>query len=251
MSRLFLTLIAGLCITIFLAPVRGDDAAAQASFQSRMRDTLRNTMQQLSDAQGQLAAAQAAQAQGEKDKADLQAKLDVANTELKDQTQKSAADKDTSDKSMATLNAQVAAETKQIGVLDGAIAQWKAAYNQVLLLAKNTEDARLKLAAAKAQLERTVDDREVKNAELYKTGMVILDRYEKYGLGEALTAKEPFIGTTRVQMQTFVQDYQDKLMDERVSPGQPVSTPPPKKSAAAASEVKTAQNSAQKSSTTP
>ena len=223
--------------------VRADDASAQASFQSRMRDQLRNTMQQLSDAQNQLATAQAAQAQDEKDKADLQTKLDAANTKLKDMAQQSATDKDTSDKSIAGLNAQLTAETKQIGALDGAIAQWKAAYNQVLLLAKNTEDARAKLAGQRAMLERLVDDREVKNAELYKTGMEILDRYEHFGLGEALEAKEPFIGTTRVRMQTFVQDYQDKLMDERVSPGQPVSTPPPRKDPAP-SGIKTAQTSA-------
>ena len=68
------------------------------------------------------------------------------------------------------MNDQIAAQTKQIGQLNDALAQWKVAYNQAAQLAKNTEEARAKLAGEKILLERLVDDRELKNAELYNTG---------------------------------------------------------------------------------
>jgi hypothetical protein len=45
-----------------------------------------------------------------------------------------------------------------------------------------------------------------------------LDRYEKFGLGDALTAREPFVGLTKVKFQNLVQDYQDKLSDQKVKP---------------------------------
>jgi len=37
-------------------------------------------------------------------------------------------------------------------------------------------------------------------------------------LGEAIGAKEPFVGTTRVKLETYVQDFQDKLTDQKIKP---------------------------------
>jgi chromosome segregation ATPase len=240
----FITLV---LLALLPLAVKADDAA-NAAFQTKMRDTLRATMQQLNDAQNQLATAQAAQAQSDKDKADLQAKLDAANAQLKTLADQSAADRDTAKKSIEALNNQVATQTKQSAALNDALNQWKAAYTQMAAQAKSTEEARAKLAGEKILLERLVDDRELKNAELYNTATEILTRYEKFSIGDAISAKEPFIGITRVKLQTLVQDYQDKLLDQRISPGQPVSTPPPpaaktaEKSAPARPQVKTAQN---------
>ena len=62
---------------------------------------------------------------------------------------------------------------------------------------------------------RKVDDREAKNYELFKLANEILTRYEKFGLGEALTAREPFTGLTRVKLENLVQDYQDTLSQQR------------------------------------
>jgi hypothetical protein len=53
---------------------------------------------------------------------------------------------------------------------------------------------------------------------LFKTANEILTRYEKFALGEALLAKEPFTGIARVKLESQVQDYQDKIADERVKP---------------------------------
>ena len=72
------------------------------------------------------------------------------------------------------------------------------------------------LAADAIVLTRTVADQKTKNAEMYKLGRDILLRYEKFGLGEALGAREPFVGTTRVKLESFVQDFQDKLTDQKI-----------------------------------
>ena len=70
-------------------------------------------------------------------------------------------------------------------------------------------------------LQRRIDDQQMKNAEMYKIAKEILSRYEKFGLGTALTAREPFVGTTKVKLQTLVQDFADKLADQRLKPQAP------------------------------
>ncbi len=75
-----------------------------------------------------------------------------------------------------------------------------------------------KLANDVVLLKRQVADRETKNLALFKLGNEILTRYEKFGLGEALLAREPFTGITRTKLETLVQDYSDKLADQRIKP---------------------------------
>ena len=63
-----------------------------------------------------------------------------------------------------------------------------------------------------------MDDLETKNTNLFQIGSEILTRYEKFGLGEALAAKEPFVGTTRVKLENQVQGYEDKLLNQKSTP---------------------------------
>ena len=74
----------------------------------------------------------------------------------------------------------------------------------------------MKLAGESIVLKRKLEDRERKNAELFKLGNEILTRYEKFGLGDALAAREPFTGLARVKLENLVQDYQDKIADQKV-----------------------------------
>ena len=209
---------------IAFSPARADDAA-QATTESRLRDALRSTMQQLEDAQGQVVTLQATQAQSDKDNADLKAKVDALNAQISAITKQSADDKAASDKAIADLKSLNGDLTTQIGKLNDALAAWEKDDKQYVQLAKDKEAARAQLAVQVVLLQRTIDDRETKNLALYNLGNEILTRYEKFSLGDALGAKEPFTGLTRVKLQEYVQDYKDKISDQRVSPGEPPSTP--------------------------
>jgi chromosome segregation ATPase len=218
---------------------RADDTA-QATTESRLRDALRSTMQQVQDAQGQVATLQAAQAQSDKDNADLKTKIDALNAQITTLTQQSADDKAASDKALADLKSQNAGLTAQIAKLNDAIASWEKDDKQYVQLAKDKEAARAQLAVQVILLQRTIDDRETKNLQLFLLANEILTRYEKYGLGEALEAKEPFTGLTRVKLQELVQDYQDKISDQRVTPGEPPpAEPEPAPSPATSAKKKT------------
>jgi hypothetical protein len=84
--------------------------------------------------------------------------------------------------------------------------------------AADTEHA--KLASQIILLQRQLDDAITKNLALFKLGNEILTRYEHFGLGDALSAKEPFTQLTKVKLENFVQEYQDKLSDQKVKPTQ-------------------------------
>lgn len=222
-----LTTLLALVLLMTLPPgvSRADDQAATT--ETRLREALKNTMLQLRDAQNQVVTLQAAQTQSDKDNADLKAKVDELGNQISSITKQSADDKAASDKTISELKKQATDLTGQVTRLDESLKQWKEAYNQASQLATAKEAARVQLAAENAALQRTVDDREIKNLELFKTGNEILTRYEKFSLGDAIGAKEPFVGIARVKLQTLVQDYQGKLLDERVTHGQPVTTPAP------------------------
>lgn len=226
MSRNLFFLLSVVVLTL-LSPsaVRADDAA-QATTESRLRDALRSTMLQLRDAQGQVATLQASQAQSDKDNADLKAKVDTLTAQIASLNKQSADDKAASDKTIADLKFQKADLTAQIAKLNDALAAWEKDDKQYAQLAKDKEAARAQLSAQVIMLQRVVDDRETKNLALFNLGNEILTRYERFSLGDALGAKEPFTGISRVKLQELVQDYKDKISDQRVIPGQAPTTPP-------------------------
>jgi hypothetical protein len=51
---------------------------------------------------------------------------------------------------------------------------------------------------------------------MHKIGMGILDRYEKFGLGDAILAREPFTAVQRVKFQNLIQDFSEELSDARI-----------------------------------
>jgi len=226
MTTSFLRSIAVVLLLLLAPRVSPADDAAPSTTESRLREALRNTMLQLRDAQNQIVTLQVAQAQSDKDNADLKAKVDAQDGQIKTLTDQAAADKAASDKTVADLNTQVTDLTGQTGRLNDALKQWKDAYNQVSQLETAKEAERVKFAIQAAELQRLVDDRETKNFALYKLGSEILTRYEQFSLGEALSAKEPFVGVTRVKLENLVQDYKGKLLDQAVTSGQPLPPAP-------------------------
>jgi len=202
---------------LLLAIVAGAAHAADVTpAEARLRDALRGATQQLRAAQDQVAELQAAQAATDKEKEGLQGQIKAAADQLAELSQKSAADKAASDKTIAGLNAEVSDQAGKIVQGSEALEKWKAAYNQAAEIARAKEAARAKLAEQLVLAQRVIADRETQNLTLYKIGSEILTRYEKFSLGEALSAKEPFVGTARVRLENQIQDYEDKLADQKI-----------------------------------
>ena len=180
----------------------------------KMREAVRNTMIQLRNADAKLATSQAAEADDEAKIKDLQAQLE--NLIKKSSTEKRAAS-DTID----DLNSKLVIGEMQITHLSESLAKWKFGYAKLAAYAKQTEGKRAELASKIILLDRRIADQQVKNAEMYRLGNEVLDRYAQFGLGTAIAAREPFVGITKVKFQNLVQDYQNKLTDQTIKHDDP------------------------------
>lgn len=209
MSRnLRFLIIPGLISVLFSATLEAADPNAA---ETRLREALRSTMLQLRDAQNQVAALQTSQAESDQKNKELTAQVQTL-------TKQSAADKDTDDKAISGLKSKLANLETQIAKLKEALEKSEGDYKQAAEVARSKETERAKLADDAIKLQRIVADQQTRNAAMFKLGNEILARYEKFGLGDALTAREPFIGTTRVKFENLMQDYQDKLTDQKIKP---------------------------------
>ncbi len=189
------------------ANAQGDLAAENA----KLREALRNTTLQMRSSQEEAAIATAAKEQADAENVRLNEKLEeVMSARIKEQDEGTARANE--------LEKELATVRDNADALNVNLAKWRNAYEEAAKIAREKEAARIKAETKAAALEVTVLNLQRSNNELYQTGKDILDRYEKFGLGTALTAREPFVGTTRVRMQNLVQDFSDKLDDQRTEP---------------------------------
>jgi chromosome segregation ATPase len=206
-----------LTLLALLALVPALHAAPEADPAAKMREQLKSVMLQLRASQTETANAQTAAATADAKAKDLEAqvaKLTKQNETLVNQANK---DKARAEQDTARLNEKIADREKRIVEYNEALAKWKDGYQKAAAVARTKEDERATLASEAIVLKRTIADRESKNIALFNTSMEILDRFEKYALGKALSAREPFISTSRVKVENLVQDYKDKVIDNRVA----------------------------------
>ena len=112
-------------------------------------------------------------------------------------------------------------------------------------LARKTEAERARLAGENIQLKRTVADQRTRNAKMHEIGTEILSRYEKFGLGTAITAREPFVGITRARLEALAEDYGGQLAAQDIrmdgtspKPAAPATTAPNDRPSATPSSAK-------------
>ena len=189
-----------LCLLLLVPGVsRADDA--------KVKEMLRELTLRLRTAETEQATLQGEKAQLEQEKKAIADQVEALNKQA-------VADKATID----TLTAKTAEQDTTINQTKDALAKWKAAYDQINAAAQKLKTERDKAAGEDIIDKRTIADRETKNLELYRLANEILTRYEKFGLGDALAAREPFVGITRTKLETQVQDYSDKIADAKVQP---------------------------------
>ena len=196
---------------IALLPISAFCAGEADNGEARLRETLRGTMLQLRTAQTDLASAQAAQAAQAEENKSLKEQLALVK-------KNGAEDRLVAEKRSEELKTKLAEQSGEIARYKEASEQWKIEYEKMAVTVQTTEAKRVQLFSDSIALERQVADFRAKNAALYRLGKEILGRYEKLGLGEQFLAREPFVGRTRVALENLIQDYDDKLVDQRAKP---------------------------------
>ena len=202
-------LISGLAILSLLATAVPSVYSAEEDPTAKFREALKNTMLKLRDAQGQLANAQAATIAAESKVEDLTSK----NKEL---TKDLVSERNAASTQISDLNKKISVRDDSISELQASLANWKKSYEDVTKLAAQRENQRAIFEAKSIKLERQVEDQQFRNIQMHKIGMGILDRYEKFGLGDAILAREPFTAVQRVKFQNLIQDFSEELSDARI-----------------------------------
>jgi chromosome segregation ATPase len=196
-------------------PLQAAEEAADPT--TKLREQLRAVMLQLRTAQTETANAQAEKIAAEQKFTTLEEEaktLRAGNAKLNKQI---LTDKATADKTTADLEGKIADRDKKLVQYNEALEKWKGGYQKAAEIARTKEAERAKLADEVIVNKRDIADLQRKNIALFNTANEILDRYEGYALGKALSAREPFIGTTRVKVENLVQGYKDQILNNRIA----------------------------------
>ncbi len=247
-----------LLLTLALFVVANVAFAQQAQpnpAEAKLREGLRNTMLQLRTMQGERDQLIVEKTTLEAEKKDLAEKLEAL-------TKQAAANQDAAQKSVAALEAKVAVRETEAAQLGASLEKWQASQKQAAALAAKKESERATAAARIIELDRQVAEQQRKNAEMFKIGNEVLHRYEKFVIGDALVAREPFTGIARVKFQTLAQDFQDQIADQKIKPAEPkvagagaagaaTKTPTPSTPAPTPTPAKNAKNTKAKPAASP
>jgi chromosome segregation ATPase len=198
MSRLILA-------SFTVALVGGLGAANATAQDARTQQAMRNMTTRLRAAETERDNLQAGKAQSDQEKKTLTDRVEAL-------TKQATADSE----ALAAAKAQLTERETENASLQDSLQKLQATQGHAVEVAQKAEAERSKLAGQVIELQRKLADRESKNLALFKLANEILKRYERFGLGDALAAKEPFTGVARVKLENLVQDYQDKLADQRV-----------------------------------
>ena len=182
----------------------GWTSALADSDSDRLRDALRTSTQQLRTLEDQRAAVQAKLADAERDRAAIKAQLEQTRADLK-QAEKQRRD-------------LVEEFNQRLAERDDTISKWKSAYEEAATVARAKDAERAKFESEAASYKASTKSCLAKNNELMKVGRELLRRYEALTVGDILVAREPLLQARRVEIQNLLQDYQDKLLDQKAIP---------------------------------
>lgn len=203
--------------------------------EQRLRESLKSIAVRLRTAETDRTNLQAAQAQNDVTIKQQAAELEELKKKLAALSKQAAADQDAARKSIDGLNAKIEVTQAENTALKTEIVKWKEGFNKAAAIARAKEAERAAAVSKAATAENKLADRERQNLALFNTGLEILERYKNFGLGKALLAREPFTSNAKVKLQEQVQDYTDKLEDNRHNPFR---ESPPATAAAVAEPVK-------------
>jgi len=207
MKRLILVIF----ISLIALPFIGHAQEEQDEVTTKLRESLRSTVLQVRDLQGQLATLQAAAIVTDQEVAKLTADLKKVNADL-------IAERNTSANTASTLTTKITDLEGDLADKTAANEKWRVEFTKMTERARKFESERDQLKIVGMAKDRKIADQQAKNALMYKAGTEIIDRYESHGLGDAILSREQFVGASRAKFQTLMQEYQDKLLNQRIQP---------------------------------
>ena len=128
----------------------------------------------------------------------------------------SNAEKDAMKAEAEKLKADITDREKQLADKGAELTKEKDFNVKLSAVQQKTEAERARLENESNVLKRIVSDQRLKNSQMLATAKDVLDRYAKFGLGTALTAREPFVGVTRARLESYFEEYTSLLSKHRI-----------------------------------
>lgn len=192
------------CLAIALAVSSTLTGARADSDADRLREALRGAITQQRVLEDQRAALQAKLTEAESERAGLKEQIGVAKAEVKQ---------------IAKQHRDAVEEfNRRLAERDEALEKWKAAYEEAANVARAKDAERAKFEAQAASFKAGLKVCKTKNTELAKIGRELLQHYESANFADLAVASEPLTGVRRVEIQNLLQDYSDKILDQKVTP---------------------------------
>jgi len=196
-------LIAGCLILLASAWLSAAPALAQSET-DRLREALRSATAQTRSLEDQRTAMQAQIAEVTRARDALKAEVATAKAQAK--------------KAEADYRAAVREFNDRLEERNQALEKWKDAYTEAAGVARTKDAERAKFESESKLYKASTRACTLKNQELVKAGREILQHYEGVTFGDQILAQEPWIGIRRVQIQNLLQDYGDRILNQKVEP---------------------------------
>jgi uncharacterized coiled-coil protein SlyX len=185
-----------------------------------MREGMKKMVQRISEADAARVTAEAAKAEADAKVAELETKLKAAEKKVSELTVQQTKDKAAADKAIAELNVKLVSSAKDVTRLTESLGKWKEGFDQAKTVAEGKEAERAAATSKAIVMERELTAAKAKNAEMLKVSTEILQRYEKFGFGTALIAREPFTRSMRARLQSEADELGDKIDAQRLKPAE-------------------------------
>lgn len=204
-------------ITLFFALASAPALAEKKP--NREREAVRRVQMQLQQVQGQIAALEEEKTKlgDEREQARKEAKavkgkvgkLDKALSEEKARGEQLQKDLEAAKQEQAATKASLLeSETR--------LAETAKNLLQTQQTLARTEADKRQLEVLKVRQEKEIAGSEAKNLKLYQTGRELMTRFEQKSCAETLAQKEPFTGLKRVEIENLLEEYRDKLDEQKL-----------------------------------
>lgn len=202
------TLLVPLAIALALPALAYAD---EQSPEDRLREALRQSVQEMRAAQDQAATAQASLAQAQQELAATKAQLDAANAKLAELQGKPAAKPE----ELQALQSQLRAAAAQNATLQSSLARTQSQVGQAQQEARARETETQRAAAGLKANTAALQTCKAANAKLIGVAEDILHLYQSESFrGLLLRSYEPVLGLAKVRLENTIQDYDDKIRDQ-------------------------------------
>jgi chromosome segregation ATPase len=192
------TLILGLVVTAMLA---SSGVAFAQSETDRLREALRQAIAQTRALEDERTALQGKLSGAERDKANLKAQVEAAQAETK--------------KAQKEYRDAVEEFNNRLTEHEATLEKWKSAYEEAATVARTKDAERAKFESEATACEAGIKSCRAKNVALVKIDRQLLRRNSNITFGEKFVAREPLIAYGRVKVQNDLQDYTDKILDQK------------------------------------